>query len=346
MAFDRWHAAFYANSFTLASFCVCLWEDVSKNGGLFDGFNYSWGGSILQVVLAGDFDFSSQNHTKCPAQLQVLFAVLLLVFSLCLAASSPFASVCGEIFQLASFLPGDGGGIRGSLGVMLSAFSPVPPGLIPDRVVDNMCFRTNLEGHKQPVPCFLFPPKSFLHHGSCRAVPVCTHPYLSPLSLSVGHGKCGQPSGRTRLFTPFQKQPSSLPSSTQRILKQTLPCNPKFAEASVSSLEFWKKKKKLINVKSLPGNCVCWRMNSLCISHSSYLYLCRGPCCPHLLLCLPSQLLEPSLLFPDSSRCLIRCSDGLQSTRLQQDLGLTEGSALLKTALGRRAGSSLCHVNI
>lgn len=93
------------------------------------------------------------------------------------------------------------------------------------------------------MPCSLFPPKSFLHHGSSKAVPLCTHPYLSPLSLSVGHGKCGQPSGRTRFFTPFQKQ-SSLPSSTQRILKQTPPCNPKFAEASVSSLEFWKKKKK------------------------------------------------------------------------------------------------------
>lgn len=243
MAFDRWHAAFYANSFTLASFCVFLWEDVSKNGGLVDIFNYSWGGSILQVVLAGDFDFSSQNHTKCPAQLQVLFAVLLLVSSLCLAASSPFASVLGEIFQLASFPPGDGVGIRGSLGVMLSAFTPVPPGLIPDQVVGSMCFRTSLEGHEQPVPRSLFPPKSFLHHGSSKAVPLCTHPYLSPLSLSVGHGKCGQPSGRTRFFTPFQKQ-SSLPSSTQRILKQTPPCNPKFAEASVSSLEFWKKKKK------------------------------------------------------------------------------------------------------
>ena len=35
MAFDRLHTAFYANSFTLASFYVCLWEDVSKNVGIF-----------------------------------------------------------------------------------------------------------------------------------------------------------------------------------------------------------------------------------------------------------------------------------------------------------------------
>lgn len=103
MAFDRLHAAFYANSFTLASFCVCLWEDVSKNGGVFDVLNYSWGGSILQVVLAGDFDFSSQNHMKCPAQLQVLFAVLLLVFSLCLAACSPHLLCFGTWGEISTF---------------------------------------------------------------------------------------------------------------------------------------------------------------------------------------------------------------------------------------------------
>lgn len=35
MAFDRLHTALYANSFTLASLYVCLWEEVSKNGGFF-----------------------------------------------------------------------------------------------------------------------------------------------------------------------------------------------------------------------------------------------------------------------------------------------------------------------
>lgn len=48
----------------------------------FDILNYSWGSSILQAVLAEDFDFSSQHYMKCPALLQVLLAILLLLFSL------------------------------------------------------------------------------------------------------------------------------------------------------------------------------------------------------------------------------------------------------------------------
>lgn len=47
-----------------------------------DILNYGWGGSILRVVLVGDFEFSSQHHMKCPAPLQVLLAMLLLIFSL------------------------------------------------------------------------------------------------------------------------------------------------------------------------------------------------------------------------------------------------------------------------
>ena len=37
---------------------------------------------MLRVVLAEDFEFSSQHHMKCPALLQVLLAILLLIFSL------------------------------------------------------------------------------------------------------------------------------------------------------------------------------------------------------------------------------------------------------------------------
>lgn len=48
----------------------------------FDILNYGWGGSILQVVLAGDLESSSQHHMKCLALLQVLLAMLLLIFSL------------------------------------------------------------------------------------------------------------------------------------------------------------------------------------------------------------------------------------------------------------------------
>lgn len=44
--------------------------------------NYDWGSSILQVVLAEDFEFFRQHHMKCPALLQVLLAILLFIFSL------------------------------------------------------------------------------------------------------------------------------------------------------------------------------------------------------------------------------------------------------------------------
>lgn len=53
-----------------------------KTVDFFDILNYSWGSSILQAVLAEDFDFSSQHYMKCPALLQVLLAILLLLFSL------------------------------------------------------------------------------------------------------------------------------------------------------------------------------------------------------------------------------------------------------------------------
>lgn len=82
VAFDRWHTAFYANSFTLSNVYVCVWEDVWENGGFFGILNYSWGSSILQVVLAEDLEFFSQHHMKCPALLQVLLAILLFIFSL------------------------------------------------------------------------------------------------------------------------------------------------------------------------------------------------------------------------------------------------------------------------
>lgn len=52
-----WHLidcpAFYANSFTLASLYVCLWEDVSKNGGFFWGHFKLWLGRLHPAGCVG-----------------------------------------------------------------------------------------------------------------------------------------------------------------------------------------------------------------------------------------------------------------------------------------------------
>lgn len=52
MAFDRWHTPLYANSFTLANFYFCVWEDVWKNGGFLGHFKL-WLGQFHPAGCVG-----------------------------------------------------------------------------------------------------------------------------------------------------------------------------------------------------------------------------------------------------------------------------------------------------
>lgn len=71
-----------------------------------------------------------------------------------------------------------------------------------------------------------------------------------------------------------------------------LPCNTKFAKASVSSLELWKT---LINVTSLCESawklCMLEDEFNMHISDSSYLYLRQGPYCPPYVTLPPQSVL-------------------------------------------------------
>lgn len=84
---------------------VCMFvcgKMYGKTVDFFDILNYGWGSSILRVVLAEDFDFSSQHHMKCPALLQVLLAILLFIFSDFPASPSPLGCWLGRELHFAA----------------------------------------------------------------------------------------------------------------------------------------------------------------------------------------------------------------------------------------------------
>lgn len=235
MAFDRWHTAFYANSFTLASLYVCVWEDVWKNGDFFDILNYGWSSSILRVVLAEDFDFSSQHHMKCPALLQVLLAILLFIFSDFPASPCvPWVAGWGESSTLQLPLVGYGGAMWDPQR-MFFIFCPFLFYLNPRTSGSHHVFRTGLEGHEQAALCSPFPCSklllSFVWTG-----PVSTFPFSFQWDMeSLTSPQQGKDSSHLCWSSHFP-----FPSSIHIILKQILRCNAESAKASVSSWELWK----------------------------------------------------------------------------------------------------------
>lgn len=152
MALDRWHTAFYANSFTLANFYVCVWGKMyGKMVDFFGILNYSWGSSILQVVLAEDLEFFHQHHMKCPALLQVPLAVLLFSFSLWFPCQPPSLLGCWlgrELHFAASCWDMEVPNV--ALRGCFSSSAPFSFALIPEQAVDTTCL-------EQAALCSLFP---------------------------------------------------------------------------------------------------------------------------------------------------------------------------------------------
>lgn len=113
MAFDRWHTAFYANNFTLASLYVCVWEDVWKNGGFFWHFKLQlgqfhpadcvgWGLRLFQPAL---------HEMPSPAAGSSCHSAAPFLSLTSLPAPVSLGLLAGERARLCSFLLGFGGAI-------------------------------------------------------------------------------------------------------------------------------------------------------------------------------------------------------------------------------------------
>lgn len=136
-------------------------------------------------------------------------------------------------------------------------------------------FRTGLEGHKPAALCSPFPCSKLLL-SFVWTDPVHTFPLSFQRDMeSLTSPQQGKNSSHLCWSSHFL-----FPSSIHIILKQILPCNAKFAKASVSSWELWK------NVINVMSSWVC--LETVYVRgwvqyanlQSSYLYSCQGPYCP------------------------------------------------------------------